>query len=182
VSSDTIVSPINALPQGLLDLLGTRALGQNPNELLQAVRPIVDMTPFWASGAAIQTFVAISGAVTAVNGVVPTAQLTQAVVPIGKIWIPLTISLTSLGQGAGDTCRVRPCILLPGTPPTTPIEFGDSNSLASSATSYSLSWLDFWESQLRPYSEGFVFGAWIETNTVAVSGQTMVYLLRYLEF
>lgn len=42
-----MASGINRAPLGLQSLLGTKALGQNPDALSELVRPIVDLAPFW---------------------------------------------------------------------------------------------------------------------------------------
>lgn len=43
------MSKINTPPVGLQSLLGSQSFGDNPNDLLEQVRPIVDLTPFWGS-------------------------------------------------------------------------------------------------------------------------------------
>lgn len=43
------MSQINRVPQGLQDLLFSKNFGSNPPNLLQDVRPTIDLFPMWAS-------------------------------------------------------------------------------------------------------------------------------------
>jgi len=179
MAADTISAPINAVPFGLLDLLQTKALGRNPNELMQAVRPTVEMSQFWASGAPTQYFTTLATPVTGA-GVIPTAG-TFTTVPPGKTWVPISFVTYALGIGAGDNARVHPAIYLPGTVPANVAELGDNTGLASNNTIYNVGRFDFW-SPIRAYGEGFHFGIFIANNLIVVTGQSVILSLRYLEF
>lgn len=43
------MSKINTPPIGLQSLLGSQSFGDNPSDLLQQVRPAIDLLPFWGS-------------------------------------------------------------------------------------------------------------------------------------
>ena len=43
------MSRINTPPIGLQDLLGSKNFGDNPSDLLEQVRPVVDLLPFWGT-------------------------------------------------------------------------------------------------------------------------------------
>lgn len=91
------MSKINRVPKGLQDLFGNTAAGVNPAELLQEVRPSIDLTALWSME---QTkWRAQPGTIAAVF------QQVNLRVPKGEMWIPLTMSAdvttTVVGENIG---------------------------------------------------------------------------------
>lgn len=78
------MSIINRLPWGLQGLLGSVNQGKNPGELLQEVRPTVDLTPFW--GLEQLQFERDAKTLTT------RGQVAVLTVPDGEAWQPLIMS------------------------------------------------------------------------------------------
>lgn len=79
------MTQITRVPKGLQDLLGTQAFGKNPAELAQNVLPQLDLFPFY--GAERLRYQRVNAPVAA-RGNGP-----GFTVPIGKIWIPVGMSV-----------------------------------------------------------------------------------------
>ena len=88
------MSQINTPPFGLQSLLGSKNFGDNPGELLQEVRPMVDLLPFWGS----QFFKALQvTATSAGQGVLVSTQ-----VPEGKNWMIISATAGMEVLSSGD--------------------------------------------------------------------------------
>lgn len=103
---------INRIATGLQSLLGTKSLGRDPQEVLEAVRPVVDISNHYYANAQIKkdqgTY---TGAIAA--GVV--AQLT---IPNGEAWSVIGVTTQFLQSGGVTTyASYSPCIELPSDTP-----------------------------------------------------------------
>ena len=92
------MSAINRIPKGLQEFLGNTAMGKNPAELLQDVRPNIDMFPFWSTDS-IRNKVT-TGPIGAIG------QFVTIQVPQGEAWIPIAVSGDIFG-GAGERWRIN---------------------------------------------------------------------------
>lgn len=177
MSSDSVIAPINVAPNGLLDFLQTKALGQNPNELLQAVRPTVDLTGFWMQAAQAQLAVTAQSPVVALGALTGTLAVT---VPQNEVWIPLSIVLITTPVGAGDSGRAKPVILLPGVSQVV-AEAGPSAAIAAGGTSTSIAGWSFLDSKPRILTGGMVITGFMENMSVVVTGVTVAMNFRYIK-
>lgn len=84
-------------PDGLLELLSSKHLGQAPDDLLDAVRGSVDMLPFW--GAASIQIQSDGGTVQNTNDELDT------IVPADQIWIPIQFAGDVIAGAVGETIR-----------------------------------------------------------------------------
>jgi len=94
------VSRINRLPFGLQQFLGSANQGDNPSDLLQGVRPTVDM---WALfGLDNLSYESVN-----INTGVVNSGLTITV-PDGQVWIPLNMGARITTETIGDEvgCRI----------------------------------------------------------------------------
>lgn len=180
MSADNVQSAINAPPFGLLELLQTKSLGQNPNELLQGVRPTCDLQWMWAQGAPVQTLV-LGGNVATLG---PQTGTLLAIVPPSKTWIPISMVVYASPAGAGDQGRVKPMIGEFVGAVYVPYELGPSPTLTTSGTISisNCSWNFLETGPVRAWRNGTVFGVFCENITVAVTGLTTVVNFRYIEF
>lgn len=91
------MSRINRVPRGLQDLFGNTAAGRNPADLLQEVRPIIDLLPLWITEKL--DYVPFTGSFAAVF------QQNTIRVPQGELWIPVNLSAdcttTVIGESIG---------------------------------------------------------------------------------
>ncbi len=89
------MSRINRPPKGLQGLLGSQSFGSNPDELLQEVRPSIELFPFW--GAELLRHKIINGGRTT-NGVIA-----QHLVPTDEVWAMKQVSCYRIAgfTGAG---------------------------------------------------------------------------------
>lgn len=168
-------TPIFTPPAGLLGLLGTKTLGQNPSLLSQEVSPSVELFPFWAYGQSYRRNTTISGTITVVGSVA-----VGALVPQGKVWVPLLHVATCLSIGAGDSGRIRAAavvdsnavVLQVGSVPAAASTFGGILGASS---------IEWW---LSPFiaQPGTLFGGFVESITVATTGIQMTSTLTYIEF
>lgn len=78
------MSKINRTPKGLQDIFGNTAAGVNPSNLLQDVRPSIDLLSLWL----IEKTESVT--LTASFGAVFQQQTIR--VPQGELWIPLAMS------------------------------------------------------------------------------------------
>lgn len=85
-------------PISLLDLLGTKAGGQNPDQLGPAVTPVLNLLRFLAAGRNVQI---ING--TAVPTAVGFWASAATTVPNNRAWLLLGSTVTGNAIGAGDT-------------------------------------------------------------------------------
>jgi len=182
MSADSISAAINAPPFGLLDLLQTKALGQNPNELLQAVRATVDVQWMWAQGSPVQ-YAVVSGAVITL-GIPAAAQTLRFIVPASKIWVPISMVTVAVPQGGGESGRVRGCISVAIGAVDTPYELGPPADLtASGGTVISVTSWNFAENgPVRAWPEGTIFTCYADQLTPGVAGLATLIHFRYLEF
>lgn len=86
---------VNTPPLGLQSLLGNQNFGDNPDDLSQTIRPVIDQTPFLGS-----TQIKYSRDASSLNGVGVAVTTT---VPQGEAWYILGVSLqipgvTNAGQ------------------------------------------------------------------------------------
>ncbi len=87
------MSKVNQVPVGLQAFLGSKNLGRNPDELLNEIRPVVDIFPFLSGYQ--QTSSNSSGTANTDN-----FSLTVTV-PDGEIWLPIQVQGSSRAQ---NTC------------------------------------------------------------------------------
>lgn len=80
--------PIQRNPYGLLSLLDSKAGGQNPNAILDELRPTVDLTDFLA----VQTRFSVNGAIAAPALGLNIAPVTLTEPDAGEIWIMRAIT------------------------------------------------------------------------------------------
>jgi hypothetical protein len=101
------VTGINRNPSGLLDLLQVQAGGQNPDNLAETVRPIVDIEPFYWPDRMRGFNEAFS---------LNTGQIDFIEVPAGEVWKLLTIGhvTTSNVSTAQSYCVTYGIERLPG--------------------------------------------------------------------
>jgi len=86
---------IQRLPKALQDYLGNTAAGKNPSDLLEQVRPTIDLTPFWNCDQV--RYRQQNLPVAATYGV------TFFVVPSGEVWLPLSLSAEITGSVIGES-------------------------------------------------------------------------------
>lgn len=91
-------SQINKPPEGFLDLLDLKAQGQNPNELLDGVRGVVDLFPFYA-GMDTQSYNETVSA--QISGIIR-----SRIVPTGEAWIPLMMSMEHICGNSNQYARM----------------------------------------------------------------------------
>lgn len=179
MSADSVIAGINQPPFGLLDLLQTKALGQNPNELLQGVRGTVELAQFWAQGAPVQT-VAFGGGLTVLG--VATGATMYLEVPPQATWLPVSMTLVATPTGAGDTGRIRPCIWGMVGAIAVPYEFGVEPAVGVvGTTSVCTCGFNFLETPVRAWPGGTRFGIYCHALTIAVTGLTVAGVMRYVE-
>lgn len=87
---------INRLPHGLQDLLGNTNLGINPAELLEAVRPSVDLWALWTAERVSYTEESVA------NVFGTQFDSIDITVPVGELWIP-TRSALEVVQGTPNS-------------------------------------------------------------------------------
>lgn len=93
------MSRINRLPWGLQNLLGSTAQGDNPSNLEESVRPILDVTPHYELERLNSQ--SVSGANTAIGG------SETITIPDGEVWEIVTISCSALNSfNAGGFIRM----------------------------------------------------------------------------
>jgi hypothetical protein len=87
-------------PSGLLDFLGTKTIGHNPDLLAQVLTPTLNLMPFYLAGQEIkrQQFSTLTPAL--FNRI-------DFIVPPGRAWIPLFQGITQICTGVGEQVRVR---------------------------------------------------------------------------
>lgn len=91
------MSKINRIPKGLQDLFGNAAAGQNPADLLQQVRPTIDLTQLWSvEQTKYKQFVGQFGAV---------FQQQVIRVPEGELWIPISMSADVTTANVGESIQ-----------------------------------------------------------------------------
>lgn len=123
------MTAINRVPRGLQDFLGSRTLGQNPSDLLQSVRPQVDLSPFYLSALDFETTLTASGSV-AIQG-------TYAVqtVPPDELWLIELISLQSFVIATTGIVAGR-IVLVPASGVAGPISPGYSDTASAVGAIY----------------------------------------------
>lgn len=99
---------INRVPRGLTSLLGTKALGRNPQELLEAVTPTVDLTQFYATEATLQSVANAEILFTPAVGTVYAAEE----IPAGEAWLVYSITVKLVATAAINVNLV-PVLVLP---------------------------------------------------------------------
>lgn len=182
MGADTIISQVARPPSNLLDFVNTKALGRNPDELLEAVRPIIDLVPFIRSSSTQIRMVSGSDA-SGVTGICTTTG-THIVVPPDRTWVPLRWAMTAVPTAAGDVGRLKQCIVAPSsTVPLVPVWFSAEASyqaiVTTSLTAISLC-TDF-SSSPSFYGAGHYFVPWWDQNVGSGGGFTIVSTLSYLE-
>lgn len=101
------MSSIFTPPLGLLSFLGTKAVGQNPDQLEQVVRPVLDLTSFYSLW---ETQAQASGVLAAPSeGAQSTAAIT---IPEGELWRLRAFSLSNCV--ADGPCSIGLAIANPG--------------------------------------------------------------------
>ena len=83
------MSRVNRPPLGLQGLLGSQNFGDNPDELLQGIRPSLDLLPFLGSG--LLKRYSITGSRATAGSIVKTGD------HVGEAWYVLSISVQRLG-------------------------------------------------------------------------------------
>lgn len=96
------MSKINKPPLGLQDLLGSQSFGTNPGDLLQGVRPSLDMVPFWLW----QNLEYAQDSATA-TPIVPGNDVVTIAVPQNELWIPWGITAEMSFGGNAIECVWR---------------------------------------------------------------------------
>lgn len=95
--------PISAQTRGFLSLLGLKNTGRNPGQLLDDVRPVVEMAPWYLAASAITQRFAVASAVAQSDLV-----LGWPLVPDGQLWWVLEYSVSvQLGFGTRGPTNVR---------------------------------------------------------------------------
>ena len=95
------MAQINRIPSGLLDFLLVQAGGQNPNEISELVRPVIDVTKLYAPDrlrAANEPTSMTAG------------QLEFIEVPEGEVWLLLFAAITATlvaGDSAAFSARIE---------------------------------------------------------------------------
>ena len=162
-------------PTGLQDFLGTKSVGRNPDQLLQQVRPVVDLSQFWLQGAQWTEQSETSGTLAA-PGVVGGA----LTVPFGHVWIPVMGVTVTSSLGVTDAGRARPAIIgqnaiLLGVAPV-----GNSSSSTINQSELSCCW-DF-TGRIVLVPAGCRLGAYAEQVTAVTTGVQVFNVWTYLDF
>lgn len=97
------MSRITSLPAALQSLLGSTNFGDNPNELLTAVRATIEQLPFLGTYFRRSTFVATTAS--------SSGNFNEIAVPLGEAWMPLfafagCINNLAAGQQGKHVIRV----------------------------------------------------------------------------
>lgn len=107
-------SRINKVPDGLLDLLDLKALGQNPSVFPDTVQPSIDLFPFYAAGDLRQYREQVNSAAA--------GSLVTLRIPTGEIWIPIHMSAShvvgSTNQNGTVGLSIRQIPASPESPET----------------------------------------------------------------
>ena len=99
---DPGLSPVNALPEGLLDMLGVNNLGQYPNALSRAIQGQLDLLPLLMAQRTVQLLEAGPLTLTGVG-----ATLCTTTVPANEIWYVRAYAwVGTLTAGMTATIRV----------------------------------------------------------------------------
>lgn len=119
------MSRINRVPKGFLDFLGTQNQGDNPSELMQDVRPSIDLFPFFAAER-VSLFSDSVNSAGALDGV-------TFVVPDGEVWFPLFWSGRYSIAANGDTCDLHLSVTKPANGQQNPAEASTIRNVIQSA-------------------------------------------------
>lgn len=120
---------LNRVPRGLQSLLGTKALGRNPQELLEAVRPTVDLTQFYLA----ETVIRSASGVTTLQTPVWGDFLGELEIPAGESWFVYNVSL-QVTSVAAEIVNVNFGYTLPSTPPNIMHVFNNQMDYATTRT------------------------------------------------
>ena len=173
------MSRINRVPFGLLDFLATKTQGDNPSQLLQEVRPTLDLTKFFIAER-MENFSEVQVSAAAAGGFTFT-------VPVGEIWFPVTASMTMIVADANGRADLQ----VKGSGPIGGIGSGTGQSVifqdryftqefAASTVGQQLS-VNFNWPMVTGYGGDFVFlGSWLE-GTHAVN-TTFVFTLNFYRY
>ena len=159
-------------PAGLLDFLGTKTVGHNPDLLNQVVSSSLEMTPFYLAGQETKRqFVSLFN-----PGIGTLANV--FIVPDGKAWIPLYQAVTCLGGGAAGTIAARPALYDPNG--SLLYTTSASISAASVVSGRQLAVAIDWYQNMVIVPPGFRFGIFNELSTPDPANQVNV-SLTYVE-
>jgi len=156
--------PIQSSPRGLLGLLQLKNVGQNPELLLDAVQPVLEMRELYISGLLELVAVAATAAAVGPNNVIS--------VPNNETWFIRTVCATTEVLGAAEAIRVQPAIAYGASLLTTPV--GDLQAAVTGE-------------RVRAHSDpaalliagpGDVIGFWVAALTGAVNVDTSVLFAR----
>jgi len=151
--------PFNRLPRGLLGLLDAKVGGQNPQELTDELRPVLEMFPFYHA----QFRDALSGQ-TAGNAVVGTNSLATGSLtgpPADELWwVEHYAVKMDAGLAAGNGVILMPSMLSVSSSggPSIPILLNSARNVANQ-----IGWIAAAAAD-RPFLmiPGDVLGAWVE--------------------
>lgn len=104
-----MASTINRLPEGLLDLFGSKTMGTYPSVLSDTVVPVVELFDLYIA----QRLERVTEGPTAVAAVGALAAVQQ--VPPGEIWFVRSFMVNTAALGAGQTLGIRAWASPPGT-------------------------------------------------------------------
>jgi hypothetical protein len=93
--------PIQLIPPGLLGLLQLKNIGKNPSQLLDEVRPIMDILPMWYEAVAEELSGFSRTPVTGNNGFA--SWTVPQIVPQGEIWWVMQYTVVTSEMGVGDS-------------------------------------------------------------------------------
>jgi len=158
------VSAINRLPKGLQEFLGNTSQGVNPGELLQGVRPGVDLYPFWSLDQTV--------AETATQAVTSPGNGAFLTIPEGEVWAPLTLGARITGLTGNDDIRIAVSVFSPGGLEhvlNQSIDYNQPvatspNSRYSVAHNFERTWL---------FPAGWIFGAVVQEIIIAAPSENM---------
>ena len=145
-------TPITRPPLGLLDLVGTKTLGLNPNELLDQVRGTLDIARLTLLG----RYELLSSFGLPVGFPVVPGFADAFTVPQNELWYVHTVAVQVIPAG-GFSCFLQPAA---GRIASVQIPYVAQPGFATPSTiAFGMSAVDWW------LPAGFSLGAWIASAT-----------------
>jgi len=160
-------------PNGLLDFLGTKTVGHNPDLFSQVLQPSLDLMAFYVAGQELKR-VSVGISNPSAGSGFPNAFF----VPAGRAWIPLFHCIEMVGGGGAGQVRAKPAVFDPAgavIAAPSPVAQGASAAAASRAVC-GFEW--FQNPIIVP--AGFGFGYYVEF-AVADAANSITTVLTYIE-
>jgi hypothetical protein len=120
------VPALNRNPAGFLSLLQAKSLGEDPDNYLQDVRPVIELLPFLLNRVVLEDLFANQSSAT----IGTRATIT---IPQGELWIPKLVSSQALVDGAPSDIQFAPCLITPSAGPICLRPFVRASGLSAAA-------------------------------------------------